>query len=571
MINGYLYTNGKVPRRGERLTDPNYTPHSEPPKKGDYVGVYNGDYVKVDVDTVEDFEKLISKCRANGLKFNALRTSRGGHLYFKNVGLTKNRKAQKAVCGFVCEWKFATSNDTVPIKRDDVMMEWVEGSPLNSDISTLPLWLFPEIELIKPNLPAWLPDSIPNGERDDTLFRIGCSMRAKGSPESEIYDALMSVNKGLCDPPLSSDQIRIKAQQAAKFDAGIVTGKTPVPKLAARSVADLQMKQLPPPRWIVAEMIPQGLTILASPPKFGKSWFVLDLCLSVAAGDSFLKHKTTKSGCLYLALEDSEYRMKDRVNKLTLGVLAPDTFDYVITAQTLENGLIEQLEEYIHEHPDTALIVVDTLQKVRGIPKGKETSYGNDYRELGQLKSFADKYGISVLVVHHTRKMKDDDDEFNTISGTNGISGSADTAMILSRKRFEEDTKLSITGRDVDQSQTILNFDKANYRWKVKGTVEEIEEKRITEDYENNPIVQTIQHLLEKNEQWVGTMAALIAECLDYTGTLPDRVEPDKPSTLGQKMVAYARMLNLRDRIGVEFPNPNGGKGGRKYRFYKRE
>ena len=73
------------------------------------------------------------------------------------------------------------------------------------------------------------------------------------------------------------------------------------------------------------------------------------------------------------------------------------------------------------------IIVIDTLQKIR---EATENSYGSDYKELSVLKILADKLGIVILLVHHTRKCSDSD-PFNMISGSTGLSGCVDGSMVL--------------------------------------------------------------------------------------------------------------------------------------------
>lgn len=351
------------------------------------------------------------------------------------------------------------------------------------------------------------------------------------------------------------------AQQIEQY---IDTGKGgPVEKLHTISAQELQQKEIPPARFVVVDMLPQGLSMLASPPKYGKSWFVLDLCLSVASGNLFLNHRTNKSGCLYLALEDSERRLKDRMSKLLLNQKAPEGFNYATTARTISNGLLDQLEEYLGEHPDTALIVIDTLQKVRD-SGGRENAYSADYRDGSALKGFADKHGICILLVHHLRKMADDGDVFNRISGTNGLFGSADTAMVLSRaKRTDTQTTLSITGRDVDTSDTVLEFNKDTYRWQVLGSLEDRMEQKRRDEYERNPIVQTVRVLLQRSPLgWTGTAAELFQECIDKAGTYP---APDA-ARLAKQLKPLAPLLFEWDGI-VYKPPTYAGRGGRKHTF----
>lgn len=326
----------------------------------------------------------------------------------------------------------------------------------------------------------------------------------------------------------------------------------------------LQVKEIPDITFVVVDMIPQGLSLLASPPKYGKSWFVLDLCLSVAAGESFLNHQTVKKGCLYLALEDSERRLKDRMNKVLAGKRAPQNFDYAISALDIGNGLMEQLEHYMKSHKETGLIVIDTLQKVRSPSSGKENQYSADYRETACLKRFADRHNICLLLVHHLRKMSDDTDPFNRISGTNGIMGAVDTAMVLSReKREDTKTTLSITGRDIESSETILEFDKNQYKWCVMGDSATVRAQQAFQDYNNNPIVMTIKKLLMQSPAgWSGTMQDLLEAgkvlCntyLDYT----TRGLSSKVKSLDKQLYDYDNIIHSRVKHGT---------GGGKHKFY---
>ena len=138
------------------------------------------------------------------------------------------------------------------------------------------------------------------------------------------------------------------------------------------TAADLQKKDIPPIRFIVDKLLTVGLNILASPPKYGKSWMVLALCLAVAAGGRFLGYTTNQCGCLYLALEDSQRRLKSRMNKLLAEKVAPAGFHFATMAHSMDDGLFDELEGFIKSHPDTGLIVIDTLQCVRGASHGKE-------------------------------------------------------------------------------------------------------------------------------------------------------------------------------------------------------
>lgn len=341
-------------------------------------------------------------------------------------------------------------------------------------------------------------------------------------------------------------------------------GDSPPPVLDAISAIDLQKKDIPPIKFIVEKLIPIGLNILASPPKYGKSWMVLALCLAVAVGGRFLGYNTNKCGCLYLALEDSQRRLKSRMNKLLSGKAAPAGFHFATTSHDMDNGLFDELEDFLGKHPDTGLIVIDTLQRVRGGTHGKEGAYAADYREVGALKAFADKHNVAMLLVHHLRKMKDDGDPFNMISGTNGIMGAADTTMVLTKeKRGDENATFSAIGRDIESSDTILRFNKDTCYWENLGDADWFAEQQARREYQKSPIVKTIQKLLEQSpDGWSGTAQQLLD-----AGRFIARVPlADSTQALTNKLKGMDRLLLSNDNIVHE--RKRNGSGGGKHKFY---
>ena len=227
-------------------------------------------------------------------------------------------------------------------------------------------------------------------------------------------------------------------------------------------IMDTQLKSNP---YIVENLLYPGLYILAGAPKIGKSWLALDLCLSVAEGEPFLKHETHRGQVLYLALEDSLLRLQNRLYEFTEE--PAESLQFSTLAKTIGNGLEQQLEDAKRRLPDLRLIVIDTLQKVR---RTVDVKYGSDYSELGALKSVADKLGIAILLIHHTRKERDSD-PFNMISGTTGLNGCADGSFVLTRdSRSDKTGKLYCTGRDIESTELSLRFD--GHRWSVTDEVE---------------------------------------------------------------------------------------------------
>lgn len=211
---------------------------------------------------------------------------------------------------------------------------------------------------------------------------------------------------------------------------------------------------LKPPVWLVENLLPTSSTnLLCSPPKFGKSILCLQLCQSVAMGQPFLERPTVRAGAIYLCLEDTKFRLQHRL--WGLADESVNDFRLVPQAATLAEGLVEQLEGLLLDYPNSKLFIVDTLQVARG--NSGDYSYANDYADLRQFKSFADRHDVCVLIVHHLRKAESASDQFMDISGTTAISGAVDGMMVMQKeKRSSAECKLSVTGRDVEYVELLL-------------------------------------------------------------------------------------------------------------------
>lgn len=210
--------------------------------------------------------------------------------------------------------------------------------------------------------------------------------------------------------------------------------------------------------FIVDGLISQGVNVISGASKIGKSWLMLWLGLQVAQGNSIWGLPTLQCDVLYLSLEDTQRRIKDRLYNLTDS--APDNLYFAVTSGLIGGGLEEQITDFLTEHPATKLVIIDTLQKVRDSKgsAGKAGMYGNDYDDISSIKRIADGFNIAVLLVHHLRKLQDSDDPFNDVSGSTGIIGAADTNFILRRKRSGNAATLLVSGRDVEYQELTLQF-----------------------------------------------------------------------------------------------------------------
>ena len=239
--------------------------------------------------------------------------------------------------------------------------------------------------------------------------------------------------------------------------------------------------ELPEPKWVVPGIIPEGLTLMVSKPKFGKSWLCLGLGNAVACdgtGKAF-GHIDVESGeALYLALEDSTRRLQSRQAIVSAGATQPERLHFFTEWPRLDKDGALLIEEWIQQHPATRLVMVDTLAKIRPAKRkgGNGSAYDDDYSDIGDLQQIATRHGVAVIVVHHRRKAGSDD-VFDSVSGTLGLTGAADTTLVLSRdvklSASNAEAAMHVTGRDVEEQELALRFDKVHCHWLLVGDAAE--------------------------------------------------------------------------------------------------
>ncbi len=258
------------------------------------------------------------------------------------------------------------------------------------------------------------------------------------------------------------------------------------------TAVDLMNHEFPAPRWIVEGLLPEGLTLFAGPPKMGKSWLALSLCVATAsAGHALGKIPVERGQTLYLALEDTARRLQSRLKMMLNGEPAPEGLHLATKWDRLDEGGLEMLENWLLGWPKCRLIIIDTLQRLRPPQQGNRGLYEQDYNTLVYLKTLADQCGVAIVVVHHLRKGSSDD-PLEEVSGTTGLTGAADTIWTLKRDRGRADAVLFSTGRDIDESETALRFDKTLGLWNILG---EAAEYRMSQ--ERHEIIEVLRRVAE--------------------------------------------------------------------------
>lgn len=252
------------------------------------------------------------------------------------------------------------------------------------------------------------------------------------------------------------------------------------------NAAELLTRNFPALKWTIDGILPAGTYILAGRPKVGKSWLALSLAIAVASpgGMAFGKAATSQGDTLYLGLEDSERRLQTRISKLLHadedGGHAVERLTLVTECPRLNDGGELIISGWLDQKPNARLVVIDTLQRFRPRRKRGGDSYDDDYEALQPILSLTKQRDITVIVVHHLRKMTAGEDVFDSVSGTLGLTGSVDGTLVLQRIRGKSDATLHIVGRDLPEDQELgLEWDPLTASWRLVGDAEELRRTKL--------------------------------------------------------------------------------------------
>jgi hypothetical protein len=231
--------------------------------------------------------------------------------------------------------------------------------------------------------------------------------------------------------------------------------------------------ELSPIRWSVTGMVPEGVTLLAGKPKLGKSWMALGIAIAISTGGVALGTRSVEDGdVLYMALEDNHRRLRKRLEKL-LTAEAPERLHIATEWPRMDEGGAEALNRWLEAHPDARLVVVDILKRVRPRTSPNRSVYDADYEALEAMQRLAAQHEVSILVVHHLRKLGAAD-PLDEISGSTGLSGGADGVLVLKRDRGRADAYLHVTGREIEEeAELALRWDAELASWTLVGDAEE--------------------------------------------------------------------------------------------------
>src|SRR5262245_46999141 len=332
------------------------------------------------------------------------------------------------------------------------------------------------------------------------------------------------------------------------------------------TAAELQTKQFAPVRIVVPGLIPEGVTIVAGKPKIGKSFLALDICMAVA-GDRFVlgEIKPVQGDALYLALEDNERRLKKRVDKILQAAKCPE-LEIHTEYRRVDQGGLDDIEEWCEAHPARRLIWIDTFVKIRPLAGKNEQSYTFDYRSIEGLQKLSGQYQVGIVLNHHLRKASSEDDAFDDVSGTLGLTGAADTIVIM--KRMAGMVKVFVRGRDIEEAEYAAEFNKQTCRWRLVGEADEVfrseQRQAIAAALKETARAMSINDIMAATERRDRHSTEMLLHRMEKAGEVkhagrglwahPDHI---KGSEIGEKVRSGSQVPDNHEEIGAAESHSN--------------
>lgn len=241
------------------------------------------------------------------------------------------------------------------------------------------------------------------------------------------------------------------------------------------TMEELLTREFKPRESVVPGIVPFGVTLFVGKPKTGKTFFALSIAHAVACGGLALGSIQVKRGrVLYLVLEDSQRGLQNRMRHLsTIGGDTGGRLMFVNEWKKMDDEGLAHLDQFLKDYPDTSLVIIDTLKRVRPEADRRKGIYDQDYEALFPLTALAEIHDTSFLVMHHANKQHDLDDPADLASGSTGLTGAAENIMVMRRTSAHEGVDLWMRGRDAEEVEMALVFDPSTLSWRYKGDARE--------------------------------------------------------------------------------------------------
>jgi hypothetical protein len=268
----------------------------------------------------------------------------------------------------------------------------------------------------------------------------------------------------------------------------------------------LMAQEYEPLKFAIDKILPHGLFIMAGSGKIGKSWLSLDMSVSVATGTTLWDLTTDRGTALYLALEDNYRRLQNRLEKIDAKTLDLSRLQLSTASFGISTGLFEQVNNFLTKNPDTNLIIIDTLERIRDTELNGNI-YSCDYRDMTMLREITNRHELTLLLIHHTKKLSDDD-PLNMLSGSMGLVGATDGVFVLEKeKRTGSTAKLTIANRDTEGFCFKLELDSETCKWQFLGNYDDTPGEVEAVEKKDERLFILIDDFLK--DKWSGTATEL--------------------------------------------------------------
>lgn len=283
---------------------------------------------------------------------------------------------------------------------------------------------------------------------------------------ARVMEDALRLSVDLYEKGRYSEIVELISKAGAFGRSGVESPKT----FSAKDLSKMEFKE---PQWLVPGILPEGVSLLVGRPKMGKSYLILETAIALSNGGFALGNeglRCPEKGVLYVSLEDIDRRLQTRIRELAGAEGFSENLHLATSWPKLDQGGLEQLETWLDENPSVEVVVIDTWMRIRGRASKHANAYESDVLLMEPLKTMADRRGISVILVHHSRKASADD-PIDEISGSTGLSGSVD-GIILLRRDKGGNPSLYVRGRDVEEEEFALERSETG-GWTLEGRLED--------------------------------------------------------------------------------------------------
>jgi AAA domain len=256
---------------------------------------------------------------------------------------------------------------------------------------------------------------------------------------------------------------------------------------------DLINTEFPPINWAIPDILPAGVTLFGGREKMGKSWFALGECIAIANGGYVLGKIPVEQGtALFISLEDSKRRLRDRVIKLKREGKVSNKLVFATDWPRVGDGAIEYLAEFLDDYRDTRLVVIDTLKRIRPYSSGRRNIYDVDYEAVAPFVDLVADRNVALKLIHHLNQEPNPHDPYDSFQGSSGLTGAVEGIMILRRTRGDTDAELLVEGKDVERQDLAIKWAADACTWTVEGDAEHFrmskERREIIDVYKTNSV-----------------------------------------------------------------------------------